>query len=43
MTSKPEILKILAQNARYTNAELAAMTGKSEEEVEKEIKRLEKE
>ena len=43
MSKKPEILKILAQNARYTNAELAAMTGKTEEEVAKEIKRLEKE
>ena len=34
---KSELLKLLATNARYTHAELAAMLGINEEEVKKEI------
>ncbi len=39
---KFELLKLLAKNARYTNAQLADMLGKTEAEVEKEIKEYEK-
>ncbi len=40
---KSELLKLLATNARYTHAELAAMLGINEEEVKKEIETYEKE
>ena len=36
-----EIIKLLQQNARFSNSQLAAMTGKTEKEVEAEIKELE--
>lgn len=36
-----ELLQILKQNARLTNAELAAMLGKTETEVSAEIQKLE--
>lgn len=39
---KSELLKLLAENARYTDAQLAAMLGKTESEVRKEIKEYEK-
>ena len=38
-----KLLKLLDKNARYTNAELSVMLGITEDEVEKEIKDLEKE
>ncbi len=38
-----ELLKLLSQNARYSNEQLAIMLAKSEKEVEEEIKALEKE
>ena len=38
-----ELLKILDQNARYSNKELSSMLGVSEEEIKAEIARLEKE
>ncbi len=38
-----ELLKILDQNARYSNKELSSMLGISEEEVKAEIATLEKE
>ncbi len=37
-----QILKVLAENARYSLSEIAVMTGLSEAEVEKSIKELEK-
>ncbi len=40
---KSELLKLLSHNARYTAAELAAMLGKTEEEINAEIKKFEKE
>ncbi|MBE6727303.1 MAG: Lrp/AsnC family transcriptional regulator [Ruminococcaceae bacterium] len=40
---KSELLKLLARNARYTTAELAAMLGIGEDEVEKQIAQYEKE
>ena len=40
---KYEILKLLAQNARYTNEEIATMINCEEKEVAKTIKELEKE
>lgn len=40
---KKELIKLLSRNARYTNEQLAVMLGSSEEAVEAEIKRLEKE
>ncbi len=43
MDNKSRLLDILRQNARLSNAEIAAMTGESEEEVEKAIKQLEDE
>lgn len=39
---KPEILKLLDRNARYTVSEIAAMLSRDEKEVEKEIKQYEK-
>lgn len=38
---KSELLKLLNRNARYTAAELAAMLGKTEAEINAEIKELE--
>ncbi len=38
---KREILKLLSDNARYTNAQLAAMCGISEQEVAKIVSELE--
>lgn len=43
MDNKSRLLDILRQNARLSNAEIAAMTGEGEEEVEKAIKQLEDE
>ena len=43
MDNKSRLLDILRQNARLSNAEIAAMTGESEEEVEKAKKQLEDE
>ena len=43
MDNKSKLLDILRQNARLSNAEIAAMTGESEEETEKAIKQLEDE
>lgn len=43
MDNKNRLLDILRQNARLSNAEIAAMTGESEEETEKAIKQLEDE
>lgn len=40
---KSELLKLLSRNARYTSCELATMLGKTEDEVNAEIKKLEKE
>lgn len=40
---KSELLKLLYRNARYTDEQLAVMLGKSVEEVQREIKKLEKE
>ncbi len=39
---KSELLKLLSKNARYTNEQLAVMLGKTEAEVEAEIKEYEK-
>lgn len=39
---KYEILKLLARNAKYTAEEIAVMLGAKQEEIEKEIKQLEK-
>lgn len=36
-----KLLNLLQQNARFTNAQLATMLGTTEEEIEKEIRRLE--
>jgi DNA-binding Lrp family transcriptional regulator len=36
-----KLLKLLSKNARTKNEDLAAMTGRSEAEVEKEIKKME--
>ena len=36
-----KLLKLLSDNARYTNRELAIMTDMSEQDVEKEIKQME--
>lgn len=38
-----KILKMLSENARYSNEEIAVMTGLSEDEVAKEIAEMEKE
>lgn len=38
-----KILKLLEENARYTNEEIAVMTQKTPEEVAETIDRLEKE
>ena len=38
-----EILEIIEKNSKYTNAEIAKMVGKSEEEVDRIIKDYEKE
>lgn len=40
---REELLKLLDRNARYTNAQLADMLGAAAEDIEKEIKLLEKE
>lgn len=40
---KNDLLKLLCRNARYTNAELAAMLGSDEKAVANEIEKLEKE
>lgn len=37
-----KLLKLLNKNARYSVADLATMTGRSEEEIEKEIREMEK-
>ena len=39
---KSELLKLLSENARYTNEQLAVMLGKTEAEVAAEIKEYEK-
>lgn len=39
---KSELLKLLCRNARYTTAELAAMLGREEAEIQKEIEEYEK-
>ena len=36
-----KLLNLLQQNARFTNAQLATMLGTTEEEIEREIRRLE--
>lgn len=38
-----KLLKLLSDNARYTNRDLAVMTDMSEQDVEKEIKEMEQE
>ncbi len=38
-----KLLKLLSKNARYKNADLAAMTGRTEEEIQSEIKSMEDE
>ena len=38
-----KILKVLEENARYTNQEIAVMLGITEDEVAQEIHRLEEE
>ena len=40
---KSELLKLLSRNARYTSAQLATMLGKTEDEINAEISRLERE
>lgn len=40
---KPEIVKLLSKNARYTSKQLAVMTDKTEDEVNAEIAKYEKE
>ena len=40
---KSQLLKLLSHNARYTATELAVMLGKTEDEVNAEIKQFEKE
>ncbi len=39
---KSELLKLLSRNARYTSAQLAVMLGKTEDEVNAEISKLER-
>lgn len=39
---KSELLKLLSRNARYTSAQLATMLGKTEDEVNAEISKLER-
>ena len=38
-----KLLKLLSKNARYKNEDLAAMTGRTEEEIQKEISQMESE
>ena len=38
-----KLLKLLSKNARYKNEDLAAMTGRTEDEVQKEIAQMENE
>ena len=39
---KSELLKLLSRNARYTSAQLAVMLGKTEDEINAEISKLER-
>ena len=38
---KKQLIDLLEENARYTNAQLSAMTGVSEEDVARALKQLE--
>ena len=38
-----KLLKLLSKNARYKNEDLAAMTGRTEQEIQKEIAQMENE